>query len=185
MAEKKRKYLLFNRADGRPDSLKPCAFFFSPAGCRNGDKCPFSHTNNPESVEAVSSSNTITTGVVSHANSNTESREENPRSNKKKKVTTQSVEQSAASVDPEIARLKEELERQKKLYEAAISAKASGSSSSSNAVANRGTPAVKTVPIAKLTPVAKPAPVKATPIAKPAGKLPATEPNIGNAVYFG
>jgi hypothetical protein len=45
MAEKKRKYILFTKADGRPDAQKPCAFFISDAGCRNGAKCQFSHGN--------------------------------------------------------------------------------------------------------------------------------------------
>lgn len=43
MADKKRKYLLFKKDDGRPDHLKPCAFFASDAGCKNGSKCKFSH----------------------------------------------------------------------------------------------------------------------------------------------
>jgi hypothetical protein len=41
--DKKRKYLLFSKDDGRPDALKPCAFFLSAAGCKNGSKCKFSH----------------------------------------------------------------------------------------------------------------------------------------------
>jgi uncharacterized protein YcfJ len=45
MAEKKRKYLLFTKADGRTDAQKPCAFFISEAGCRNGAQCQFSHGN--------------------------------------------------------------------------------------------------------------------------------------------
>jgi hypothetical protein len=43
MADKKRKYLLFNKSDERPNSEKPCAFFITPEGCRNGSKCQFSH----------------------------------------------------------------------------------------------------------------------------------------------
>ena len=46
MADKKRKYVLFNKNDGRPDSVKPCAFFLSSAGCRNGANCAFSHDVN-------------------------------------------------------------------------------------------------------------------------------------------
>lgn len=42
VSEKKR-YILFSKEDGRPDSEKPCAFFSSAAGCRNGDKCKFMH----------------------------------------------------------------------------------------------------------------------------------------------
>lgn len=41
--QNKRKYLLFSKDDGRPDAAKPCAFFISPAGCRNGANCRFSH----------------------------------------------------------------------------------------------------------------------------------------------
>jgi DNA polymerase III epsilon subunit-like protein len=40
----KKKYTLYNSNDNRPNSEKPCAFFFSDAGCRNGEKCAFSHT---------------------------------------------------------------------------------------------------------------------------------------------
>lgn len=43
MADKKRKYLLFSKDDKTPTSQKPCAFFFSSDGCRNGSKCLFSH----------------------------------------------------------------------------------------------------------------------------------------------
>jgi hypothetical protein len=50
-AGSKRKYLLFKADDGRPDHLKPCAFFFSPAGCRNGQTCKFSH--DPQSQNAA------------------------------------------------------------------------------------------------------------------------------------
>jgi hypothetical protein len=46
--DKKRKYLLFKKDDGRPDHLKPCAFFNSPAGCKNGSKCRFLHGAEPE-----------------------------------------------------------------------------------------------------------------------------------------
>jgi hypothetical protein len=43
MEAKKRKYVLFNKDDGRPDAQKPCAFFITPQGCRNGAKCQFLH----------------------------------------------------------------------------------------------------------------------------------------------
>jgi len=41
-----KKYTLYS-ATGSDDGPKPCAFFASPAGCRNGDKCKFSHGNVP------------------------------------------------------------------------------------------------------------------------------------------
>jgi hypothetical protein len=47
MADKKRKYLLFNKSDDRPNSEKPCAFFITPEGCRNGANCMFSHGDIP------------------------------------------------------------------------------------------------------------------------------------------
>lgn len=47
--EKKRKYILFNSEDGRTGP-KPCAFFESAAGCRNGDKCKFSHGGAPSAI---------------------------------------------------------------------------------------------------------------------------------------
>lgn len=43
MEEKKRKYLLFKKDDGRPDYLKPCAFFASDVGCRSANNCKFLH----------------------------------------------------------------------------------------------------------------------------------------------
>eukprot|EP01039_Chlorochromonas_danica_P010385 gene10385-11502_t len=50
--DKKKKYLLYSSNDGRPSSMKPCAFFASDEGCKNGDKCKFSHTLVSESVLA-------------------------------------------------------------------------------------------------------------------------------------
>lgn len=38
--DKKRKYILFKSDDG---SKKPCAFFVSAEGCKNGAACKFSH----------------------------------------------------------------------------------------------------------------------------------------------
>ena len=38
----KKKYTLY-KADGDEDGPAPCAFFLSPAGCRNGDNCKFAH----------------------------------------------------------------------------------------------------------------------------------------------
>ena len=58
--DNKKRYILFSKEDGRPDSEKPCAFFASAAGCRNGAKCKFLHgvpevkaTKRAESVNAV------------------------------------------------------------------------------------------------------------------------------------
>jgi hypothetical protein len=54
-AGSKRKYLLFKAGDGRPDHLKPCAFHFSPAGCRGGATCKFSHDPNAQNSSAEES----------------------------------------------------------------------------------------------------------------------------------
>jgi hypothetical protein len=43
MEDKKRKYKLFNSNDERPSGEKPCAFFLSAAGCKNGTGCKFMH----------------------------------------------------------------------------------------------------------------------------------------------
>eukprot|EP01038_Epipyxis_sp_PR26KG_P009314 gene9314-12550_t len=48
--EKKRKYLLFSKEDGRSDAIKPCAFFSSLDGCRNGEKCKFSHKSSVDDI---------------------------------------------------------------------------------------------------------------------------------------
>ena len=47
MEQKKRKYLLLSSKD---DEKKPCAFFISDAGCRNGSACPFIHGSQAPSV---------------------------------------------------------------------------------------------------------------------------------------
>lgn len=47
----KKKYTLYSASDDRPNSVKPCAFFFSESGCRNGETCQFSHVASPPSPE--------------------------------------------------------------------------------------------------------------------------------------
>jgi hypothetical protein len=59
--QNKRKYVLYSADDGRPDSLKQCAFFSSPAGCKNGSTCKFMHgeaigfTKEPVESRAINS----------------------------------------------------------------------------------------------------------------------------------
>ena len=43
MNDNKKRYVLFSKDDGRSDAEKPCAFFASPAGCKNGSNCKFLH----------------------------------------------------------------------------------------------------------------------------------------------
>lgn len=44
MNDNKKRYVLFSKDDGRSDAEKPCAFFASPAGCKNGSNCKFLHS---------------------------------------------------------------------------------------------------------------------------------------------
>jgi len=67
----KKKYTLYSATDNRPNSEKPCAFYFSDDGCRNGDKCAFKHTADDASVSDVSevpevqSSKPVTAAAIS------------------------------------------------------------------------------------------------------------------------
>lgn len=56
MKASKKKYTLYSANDDRPNSVKPCAFFFSDAGCRNGDGCTFSHSDVPDNASVSSMS---------------------------------------------------------------------------------------------------------------------------------
>ena len=69
MASKDKKYTLFKKTgDG---SVPPCAFFLSPAGCRNGDKCKFAHVH--PSTANISSNNSTSSSDIS-----SESEDESP-----------------------------------------------------------------------------------------------------------
>lgn len=58
-AKKKHKYELVSTKGGDA-ALRPCAFFASAAGCRNGDKCKFSHSVTPAASETpIHSSNSV------------------------------------------------------------------------------------------------------------------------------
>lgn len=71
-----KKYKLFSASGGDP-AKRPCAFFVSPAGCRNGDNCKFSHsTVVPESSEEtmiIKASNSV---VSSEESDSSESEDE-------------------------------------------------------------------------------------------------------------
>ncbi|RYG64195.1 hypothetical protein EON64_14455 [archaeon] len=60
----KRKYLLFNADDGRPPHMKPCAFFHSAEGCKNGAGCKFSHTLPPDPPVATSAPAPVPVPIV-------------------------------------------------------------------------------------------------------------------------
>ena len=73
-----KKYKLFSAAGGDP-AKRPCAFFVSPAGCRNGDNCKFSHsTVVPESSEEainIKASNSVVSSEESDSNESEDERQ--------------------------------------------------------------------------------------------------------------
>jgi RNA exonuclease 1 len=56
MSAKKYKLFSATESDG---GKKACAFFSSPAGCRNGDKCPFQHGDEEKKPEVSETSSVI------------------------------------------------------------------------------------------------------------------------------
>ena len=63
MSAASKKYKLFAAAGGEDPSKRPCAFFASPAGCRNGDNCKFSHSavvpDSSEEAMNINASNSV------------------------------------------------------------------------------------------------------------------------------
>ncbi len=99
--KEKRKYLLFTRDDDRPSSQKPCAFFATPEGCRNGKSCVFLHGSAPSAPKE-----TVTKSVkkpvvanddssVSSSSSSSSSSSESVKANKKSKVDNNSNNNSS------------------------------------------------------------------------------------------
>ncbi len=75
MTSKQKKYTLF-KSEAADGSVPPCAFFLSPAGCRNGDKCKFAHVP-PSSIAqtlgnttAISSNNSTSSSDLSSESEN-------------------------------------------------------------------------------------------------------------------
>jgi hypothetical protein len=127
MAEKKRKYLLFTKDDERPNAEKPCAFFFSPAGCRNGEKCAFSHSdgsNKPvvaTSTAAISSvKETISEVKVIKRSHSPEVIKEKKEKKEKKSRRESFVEESIISKQPVIItnNVEDQLNSQQDIFEA-------------------------------------------------------------------
>jgi hypothetical protein len=101
--DKKRKYLLFKKDDGRPDHLKPCAFFASADGCKNGSKCRFMHEA-PGSIPQPVAMAPVPTPVVAkqiapfpQVNSSL-IEEATPKKEKKKRRTNEFLEQDKNEV---------------------------------------------------------------------------------------
>jgi DNA polymerase III epsilon subunit-like protein len=86
---KKRKYKLFSTTDDRPNKEKPCAFFFSDAGCRNADKCSFSHDKMSQQTGPPSASTSAPTVTPTYETAQVETKtEKKPRKEKKVAITT-------------------------------------------------------------------------------------------------
>jgi RNA exonuclease 1 len=64
-----KKYTLFSAANAEAGAKPVCAFFASAAGCRNGDKCKFSHTLAKETSAAPHRPSAETSSVVSSESS--------------------------------------------------------------------------------------------------------------------
>lgn len=126
--EKKRKYLLFSKDDGRPDHLKPCAFFVSEAGCRNGSKCKFSHGPAAEPAPVVKEEKVAKAPkpVAEPVASKHKERDSEVKSAEKKQKKEYSEYQSSPkpavvapvkdSKDDEIAQLKAMLQQQQAMF---------------------------------------------------------------------
>ena len=91
--DKKRKYLLFAKDDTRPSSQKPCAFFISSEGCRNGSKCPFLHEKN-SSGNTSSNVNATTSSLNQSA-----SKEKSSKAKKTVQVKSDSSDSSSSDSD--------------------------------------------------------------------------------------
>jgi hypothetical protein len=111
--DKKRKYLLFKKDDGRPDSMKPCAFFASSDGCKNGSNCRFSHQIGPDGAVPATPTATPTAAPTATPlfpayappaapifTSPTPVFEEKIKSDKKKRRTNEFLEQAASAPAP-------------------------------------------------------------------------------------
>jgi RNA exonuclease 1 len=64
-----KKYTLFSAANAEAGAKPVCAFFASAAGCRNGDKCKFSHTLASKNSSAPHRPSAETSSVVSSESS--------------------------------------------------------------------------------------------------------------------
>ena len=98
MEGKKRKYKLFSSTDDRPSHLKPCAFFFSDVGCRNGANCIFSH--NKDSLLPPSGTDT-SIGQNGNSSAASQPEEVNSKVPPKDIVGTYAAEQSLNNIKAE------------------------------------------------------------------------------------
>lgn len=115
---KKRKYVLFKKDDGRADAQKPCAFFASAAGCKNGSNCKFFHQE--IKVEEVKAVNLPVNLPVPPVKSSKEV-EATPKTDRKRRKTlsqpTVVASSDESTANREIDLLKEQLQIQQRLFE--------------------------------------------------------------------
>lgn len=120
---KKRKYVLFKADDGRPDHMKPCAFFASADGCKNGANCRFMH-GTPKEVPAITPAPAAPASKVSKAAAKPE-----VESNDKKRRRGEDEQQRVVTIpatqnqpvqqqeSDEIRKLREQVNLQKQMLE--------------------------------------------------------------------
>jgi len=114
-ADNKKRYILFAKDDGRADSEKPCAFFASAAGCRNGANCKFSHDANPVVLTHTSSK------IENGASSKLEKKEKKEKKEKRKDTSmTPSINVTSGVSDLKVLELERKLMEQQKILEAQI-----------------------------------------------------------------
>jgi hypothetical protein len=131
--DKKRKYLLFKKDDGRPDGLKPCAFFASEAGCKNGSNCRFLHgappTGGKRSINDGNDTMSDAGSEVSRSDMSSVVEEAPPtigsiRNDHKKRKTNDPADDAPYPIyrvpsvaEDEITKLKDQMAVQQKMFE--------------------------------------------------------------------
>lgn len=113
----KKRYILFSKDDGRPDSEKPCAFFISAAGCKNGSKCRFMHESK-STKPTIHQENVIKTKAPQQNNIETRLQIDKPSTilTTEKKVSTSTSNSNAI-----IQQLQQQLLEQQRLIDSAQS----------------------------------------------------------------
>ncbi|KAG7342121.1 exonuclease [Nitzschia inconspicua] len=97
-----KKYTLYSAKSAAPGEIPLCAFFHSEAGCRNGDKCKFSHGSGgvpppqqrDHSVEVSENSSVVSSESEGEGNHQT------PRSNGKKNIVPQLADDPFTDAGP-------------------------------------------------------------------------------------
>jgi hypothetical protein len=122
---KKRKYTLFKADDGRPDHLKPCAFF-AGEGCKNGSKCRFMHGNAPvevpqpvqkAAVKIPEPFSTITDSATKDSKKRKKNEDDDIVPQPKKQSSARVEEDKTPRESEEVRMLKEQVNLQRQMFE--------------------------------------------------------------------